>query len=118
MRHRKKGRKFNRITGRRRSFLRNLTNDLIRSGRIETTEARAKEIRPLVEKFLTIAKKQNLAGRRLLLARLQNEKTVERLMDELAPRYASRTGGYLRILKSSKARKRDGSQLAIIEFIQ
>ncbi len=117
MRHRKEGKKFGRLRGRRISFLRNLVTALIRSGKIETTEVRAKAIRPMTERMVTIAKKQDLAGRRLLLARLQNKAAVSRLVDEIGPRYAERKGGYLRITKSGKAKKRDGSRLAIIEFV-
>ena len=117
MRHRKKGKKFGRITGRRRSFLRNLASNLIRDERIETTETRAKAIRPLVERFVTIAKKQDLAARRLLLRRLHDKGIVEKLYGEIAPRYLERNGGYLRVVKSAKARKRDGSAIAMIEFV-
>ena len=117
MRHGKEGKKFGRISGRRRSFLRNLVTALLRSGKIETTETRAKAIRPLAEHYITIAKKQDLASRRLLLSRLQNPKVAGPLMDELGPRYAERKGGYLRIIKSGKSKKRDGSRLATIEFV-
>ncbi len=117
MRHRKKGKKFGRVTGKRRSFLRNLVSNLIRDERVETTEARAKAIRPLMEKLVTIGKKQDLAARRLLLRRLHNKDIVEKLYGELAPRYQERVGGYLRVVKSAKARKRDGSRLAVIEFV-
>lgn len=117
MRHRKEGKKFNRISGRRRSFLRNLVNDLIRTGKIETTEARAKAIRPKTERLVTIAKKQDLASRRLLLSRVQSKPVVNKLVDELASKYGERKGGYLRITKSGKSRKRDGSRLATIEFV-
>lgn len=105
------------MTGRRRSFLRNLANDLLRRGKIETTEARAKALRPLIERLITIAKKQTLASRRLLLARLHNAKTVQKLYEEIAARYQARKGGYLRITKLAKARKRDGTRMAIIEFV-
>lgn len=117
MRHLKKGKKFNRLTAERRTFLRNLANNLISKGKIETTEARAKAIRPLVERSVTLAKRNTLAARRLLLARLHNQAVVRRLFDEWAPRCADRAGGYLRITKLAKARKRDGSQLARIEFV-
>jgi large subunit ribosomal protein L17 len=117
MRHRKEGTKFHRITGRRRSFMRNLASDLIRQGRIETTETRAKAVRPVVERLVTIAKKQDLAARRLLLSRIQNKKVVNHLVDEIAPRYAERAGGYLRINKLTKVHKRDGTHLAVIEFV-
>ena len=117
MRHLKKGKKFNRIAGRRRSFLRNLTNDLIRKERIETTEIRAKAIRPIAERMVTIAKKQNLAARRLLFSRLQDKRVVSKLYEEIGPRYQERAGGYLRIVKLAKSRKRDGARLARIEFV-
>ncbi len=117
MRHLKKGKKFHRLKGERRSFLRNLANDLLRSGKIETTETRAKAIRPLVERMVTIAKRQDLAARRLLLARLHNERIVHKLYDEIAPRYQGRPGGYLRITKLGRSKKRDGSRLATIEFV-
>src|SRR5688572_11791894 len=106
MRHRKVGRKFHRKTGPRRSFVRNLATNLIRTGRIETTEARAKEIRPLVERMVTIAKRQTLASRRLLVQRLHSPEVAHRLLDDIAPRYAERRGGYLRIRKAAKRRKR------------
>lgn len=117
MRHRVRGKKFGRITGRRKSFLRNLAVALIRTGKIETTEARAKAIRPVVERMVTIAKRGDLPARRLLLARLGDKKTVERLLEEIAQRYVERKGGYLRIIKSSKRRKRDGAPVATIEFV-
>ncbi len=117
MRHGVKGKKFHRITGRRRSFMRNLANDLIRAGRIETTEARAKAIRPVVEKLVTLAKQQTLAARRLLFSRLGNKSTTGKLYEEIAPRYSSRAGGYLRVTKLAKSRKRDGGHLAVIEFV-
>jgi large subunit ribosomal protein L17 len=117
MRHRVKGKKFGRITGRRRSFLRNLANDLIRAGKIKTTEARAKAVRPAVERLVSIAKRGDLSARRLLLSRLGNKLAAERLLDDIAPRYAERKGGCLRIIKSSKRRKRDGAPVAIVEFV-
>jgi large subunit ribosomal protein L17 len=117
MRHLKKGKKFNRLSGERRSFLRNLANDLVRAGRIETTEARAKAVRPIVERLVSIAKKQDLAARRLLLMRVHNKDIAEKLYSELGPRYALRPGGYLRIIKLARSRKRDGSRLSAVEFV-
>lgn len=117
MRHLKKGKKFHRLTARRKSFLRNLVNDLLRSGKIETTEARAKAIRPIVERLITCAKIESLAARRLILKRVHNKLVAEKILSELAPRYADRPGGYLRILKLSKSKKRDGSRMARVEFI-
>lgn len=117
MRHAKQGKKFHRETGPRRSFLRNLASDVIRTGKIETTEIRAKAIRPIVERYVTIAKGQTLAARRLLFRRLQNMKVVDKLYHDIAPRYAERKGGYLRITKLGKTKKRDSAPLARIEFV-
>ncbi|HVM77360.1 MAG TPA: 50S ribosomal protein L17 [Candidatus Paceibacterota bacterium] len=117
MRHSKVGRKFSRLRGPRRAFLRNLSNDLIRAGAIETTEARAKEIRPAVERLVTFAKKQTLAARRVIVSRVGNQKIADKLYGEYGPRYAGRAGGYLRIVKLGKSRKRDGAQMARIEFV-
>ena len=117
MRHSKKGKKFNRLRGPRIHFMRNLANDLIRSGAVETTEARAKAVRPVVEKLVTAAKQQTLAARRVILSRVQNEKVAAKLYNELGPRYAERRGGYLRITKLASTRKRDGSRMARVEFV-
>ncbi len=117
MRHGKEGKKFSRLRGQRTAFLRNLSNDLIRTGAIETTEARAKAIRPKVERLVTFAKKQTLASRRIILSRVNNAKVADKLYVEYGPRYAARAGGYLRIIKLGKSRKRDGAQMARIEFV-
>ncbi|MEK7188068.1 MAG: 50S ribosomal protein L17 [Patescibacteria group bacterium] len=117
MQHRKRGRKFHRIASKRAPFLRNLVNNLVRHESIETTEARAKEIRPQVEKLVTMGKKQTLAARRLLIQRLHNERMAHKVFEVLSPRYADRKGGYLRIKKSAKVRRRDASVLVTIEFV-
>lgn len=109
-------RKFGRIRGRRKSFLKTLENNLIMRGKIQTTEARAKEIRPEVERLVSLAKKQNLASLRLLLARLPKD-SANRLYYDIAPKYQGRPGGYLRILKTAERRKRDAAKQAIIEFV-
>jgi large subunit ribosomal protein L17 len=85
-------------------------------GKIQTTEARAKEIRPEVERLVSLAKKQNLASLRLLLARLPKD-SANRLYYDIAPKYQDRPGGYLRILKTAERRKRDAAKQAIIEFV-
>lgn len=110
-------RKFNRKKGPRRSFLKGLASNLILREKIETTVPRAKEIRPLVERLVTIAKKQQLASLRLLLSRLPKD-AAKKLFYEIAPRYKERAGGYLRITKESKSRNRDSAPLSIIEFIK
>lgn len=117
MQHRRVGRKFNRLKGQRVAFIRGLANNIIRNGRIETTVTRAKELRPIVEKLVTIARKGDLASRRLIISRLDNVDTARRLVEDIAPRYAQRPGGYLRIQQLMGARKRDGVSRAIIEFV-
>src|SRR3989344_8780883 len=110
-------RKFNRKKGPRRSFLKGLANNLIMKEKIETTVARAKEIRPLVERMVTVAKKQELSGLRTLLAKLPKQ-AAQKLFYEIAPRYKERAGGYLRIIKEARSRKMDAAPLSIIEFVK
>jgi large subunit ribosomal protein L17 len=109
--------KFSRKTGQRRAFMRGLANNVIRRGRVETTIARAKAIRPVVERAVTIAKKETLASRRVLESRFHDQVVVEKLIRDLGPRYKSRAGGYTRIIKTGKMRRRDGVETAIIEFV-
>lgn len=116
MRHLKKGRKFGLTRGKRRAFLRILMHNLIMEERIQTTEARAKEIRPKVEKMVTLAKKGNLPALRLLMRRLPKNSSYK-MFHEIAPRYKERRGGYLRIKKTSEVRMRDGAKQAVIEFV-
>jgi len=116
MKHLKKGRKFGLIIGRRKSFLRILMHNLVMKGHIQTTEARAKEIRPRVEKLVTLAKKSDLAALRLLTDRMPKV-SAYKLYHEIAPRYKGRSGGYLRIKKIVSTRKRDGVSQVVIEFI-
>lgn len=117
MRHHDNVRKFGREKNARVALVRGLTSSLINHGRILTTEAKAKEIRPKVEKLVTKAKNPTLTNRRNLLASLyNNEIIVGKLINDLAPRYTSRSGGYTRITKIM-ARKSDGSPMAVIEFI-
>ncbi len=117
MRHLNKGRKFGLKRGPRRAFLRVLANNLIRHERIRTTEARAKEIKMLVERYITYGKKQNLSGMRLLQQKLPKV-AAYKVYHELAPRYAERKGGYIRILKQTKARTHDGAKMVVIEFVK
>ena len=84
--------------------------------KIQTTEARAKEIRPMVEKLITVAKKGDLAALRLLMKRIPTD-SAYKLYNEIAPKYKDRNGGYLRIVKTSELRKRDGSAKVVIEFV-
>jgi len=111
-------RKFHRKRGMRKSFFQGLANNLIMKERVETTLARAKEIRPMVERFVSIAqKKQQLTALRFLLSRLPKQ-AAQKLVYDIGPRYKERQGGYLRIVKAVKSRMRDGAELAKIEFIK
>ena len=109
-------RKFHKKTGPRRSFKKSLAANLIMKGRIVTTVARAKEIRPIVEQYVTIAKKNQTAQLRRLLSKLPKN-AATKLFYEVAPKYKTRSGGYLRITILAKARMRDGSEMARIEFV-
>ena len=116
MRHLKKGRKFHRKKGQRKALMKGLIGNLILKEKIETTEAKAKEIKPSLEKMITISKKQNLAALKLLFS-LIPKKSAEKLYYLIAPRYKERRGGHLRIIKGTARRKNDGSKMAIIEFV-
>ncbi len=116
MRHQKKGRKFGRIRGQRKSFLKILMHNLIMENSIQTTEARAREIRPRVEKLVTIAKRGDLAALRLLMKRVPKD-SAYKLYNELGPKYKDRKGGYVRIIKTADTRKRDGVSKVVIEFV-
>jgi len=116
MRHQKRGRKFTRSKDQEKALLRNLSSALILNEKIITTEAKAKELRPYVEKCITKAKKDTLANRRLLMKKFSN-KVIEKLFKELGPRYIKRNGGYSKILKVGP-RKTDSAKLSIIELIK
>lgn len=117
MRHHKAKRVFGREQNQRNALLVSLVSNLIRAGKIRTTEAKAKEVRPLVEKLITKARLGTLASRRLVAARLRNAETAKILAEKIAPKFKSRPGGYTRIIKLPR-RKGDASPLAIIEFVQ
>ena len=116
MKHLKEGRKFHRKKGQRKALFKSLMSSLILKEKIETTEAKAKEVRPMIEKLVTKGKKQNLAALRHLLSRLPR-KSAEKLYYEISPRYSSRRGGYTRIIKIAESRKNDAAKMAVIEFI-
>ena len=117
MRHADGNRKFGREKNGRIALLRGLAASLIQEGRIMTTEAKARELRPKVEKLITKAKNPTLANKRLLLSGLYNNTDiVGKLVEDIAPRYAERAGGYTRITKLV-ARKGDGSNMAVIELL-
>lgn len=116
MKHLRKNRKFGRPADFRRAFLWNLISDLILKERIRTTEARAKEIRPMIEKAITKAKVDNLANRRLLIKKL-TLKSISKLFKDLSPRFKERNGGYCRIMKLN-IRKNDSAKMVIIELLK
>ena len=117
MRHHKSVRKFGRGKNQRVALLKGLAAYLATHGRILTTESKAKELRPSFEKMITKAKNPTLANRRLLLAGLYNNaEVVDRMIASIAPRYAERPGGYLRITKLTP-RKSDASPMAVIELV-
>jgi large subunit ribosomal protein L17 len=116
MRHQVKGTKFGRKKGDRNNFLSVLQHNLIMEEGIKTTAARARVLRPRVEKMVTLAKKQDLASLRTLRARLP-EKSAFKLYHEVAPKYADRKGGYLKIVKTAEHRMRDGADLVEIKFV-
>lgn len=115
MRHGNVNRKFGRETGQRKALLRSLARSLVLRGKITTTIAKAKEIRPFVEKMVTRGRTDSLANRRLLIGTLGDEKTVRKLF-ATAKNYEGRAGGYLRITKMGP-RKGDAAQMAVIEFV-
>lgn len=118
MRHLKAGRTLGRNASHRLALMRNLSIALIDKERIVTTVAKAKELRPFIEKLVTQARKGTLHARRLVLSRLPNKDAVSKLFSEYGPRFASRDGGYTRILKLHHRRLGDAGETAIIEFLK
>lgn len=116
MRHRKNTKTLGRKKGPREAMMRNLADSLVIHGRIETTLAKAKELRKFVEPLVTKAKAGTLAKRRELISILYTDKAINRLMDELGPKFKERPGGYTRITKIG-ARHNDGAEMAVIEFV-
>jgi large subunit ribosomal protein L17 len=116
MRHRHGLRKLNRTSSHRLAMLRNMTNSLLRHEAIKTTLPKAKELRRVVEPIITLGKKPSLANRRLAFNRLRDREMVVKVFDELGPRYASRNGGYLRILKFG-FRVGDNAPMALVELM-
>ncbi|OPX84399.1 MAG: 50S ribosomal protein L17 [Pelotomaculum sp. PtaB.Bin104] len=103
-------------TGHRKAMLRNLVTSLFRDERINTTETRAKEVRSIAEKLVTTAKQNDLAARRQALAYLYEEEVVRKLFDKIAPKYADRTGGYTRIIKTGY-RRGDAAPMVVLELV-
>jgi large subunit ribosomal protein L17 len=116
MRHRHGLRKLNRTSSHRLAMLRNMTNSLLRYEVIKTTLPKAKELRRVAEPIITLGKSPSLANRRLAFSRLRDREIVTKLFDELGPRYATRNGGYLRILKFG-FRQGDAAPMALVELL-
>ena len=116
MRHRKKGRKLSRTASHRRATMRNMAINLFRQGRIETTTAKAKELRPYAERLITLAKRGDLHARRLAARRIHDSEVLRRLFADIAPKYTDRPGGYTRILKLGH-RQGDAADMALIELV-
>ena len=116
MRHRVGHRKLQRTSSHRAALFRNMAAALIKHEQITTTTAKAKELRPYVEKLVTLAKKGGLSNRRLAHGRLMDDVQLVKLFDVIAPRYANRDGGYCRVIKAG-IRMSDASPISIIEFV-
>ena len=116
MRHLKAGRKLNRTASHRKAMFANMASSLIEHEQIVTTLPKAKELRPIVEKLVTLAKKGDLNSRRLAIARTRNRDMSKKLFDVLGPRYKERSGGYIRIMKAG-FRFGDNAPMAVIEFV-
>ena len=116
MRHRKKGRQLSRTRSHRKATLRNLATSLFQHGRIETTTAKAKELRPFAERLITLARRGDVHSRRLAAAKIQDRQVLGKLFDDIAPRYAERPGGYTRVLRLGN-RKGDAAEMSLIELV-
>ena len=116
MRHGKAGRKLNRTASHRKAMFANMAASLITHEQIVTTLPKAKEIRPIVEKLVTLGKRGDLHARRQAISQIRDAAVVSKLFDTIAPRYATRNGGYLRIMKAG-FRAGDNAAMAVIEFV-
>jgi large subunit ribosomal protein L17 len=117
MQHRVVGRRLDRTTEHRTAMLRNMVTSLFRHERIETTTAKAKELRPMAERLITLARRGDVHARRLAGRKIQDRDVLGTLFDDIAPRYAERPGGYTRILKLGH-RKGDGAEMSLIELVR
>lgn len=117
MAYTKKAKTFHRERNQRGALLRSLTRALILEERISTTEAKAKALRPFVERLVTYAKQNTLASRRLAITRLHDQGAVKKLFATIGPRYAERRGGYTRVVKRTKRGNNDARKLAYIAFV-
>ena len=116
MRHRKAGKQLSRNSSHRRAMLRNIVTSLFKYEQIETTDAKAKEVRPIAEKMITFAKRGDLHARRLAMAYLQDKEVAHKLFDQLKDRLTTRQGGYVRIVKKG-FRKGDGAPVSIVQLL-
>ena len=116
MRHKKKGRKLGRKVGNRRALLMNLALQMITHKRIKTTDSKAKELRMFIEPLITLAKKNDVHSRRMVLKKIPDKNIVKILFDDIAPNYIDRPGGYTRIVKLGY-RDNDRAPVSIIEFV-
>ena len=116
MRHRAKGRQLSRTSTHKRAMLNNMATSLFEHGRVVTTEAKAKELRPFAEKLITLARRGDLHARRLVSQKIHDRAALAKLFAEIGPRFASRPGGYTRILKLGH-RPGDGADVARIELL-
>ena len=117
MRQCKKGRQLSRTRSHRKATLRNLATSLFRHERIETTTAKAKELRPYAERLITLARRGDVHARRLAAMKIQDREILGKLFDEIAPRYMERPGGYTRVLKLGN-RKGDAAEMSLIELVR
>lgn len=116
MRHNKRGRKLNRTWEHRKALLRNMAKSLVTHGRIKTTEAKAKELRPVADKLITLALRDDLHSRRQAYKVLGSHTLVKKLFDEIGPRFTGGGGGYTRVVRMSMPRPGDAAPMAMIEF--
>lgn len=116
MRHQKVGKKLGRNSSHRKAMFRNMVTSLFKHEQLETTDAKAKELRPTAEKMITLAKRGDLHARRQALAFMKDKATTHRLFDELKDRYVDRQGGYVRIIKKTN-RKGDGAPISVIQLL-
>ena len=116
MRHSNRIKKFGRKKNQRHALMRSLAQALIKEGHIKTTEAKAKALRPFVERIITLSRSGTPASRRIVKMRLGNDMNLAKLYKEIGPKYASRNGGYTRVVKTGP-RRSDGAAMAIIELV-
>jgi large subunit ribosomal protein L17 len=116
MRHKKRGRGLGRNASHRKAMLRNMVTSLFKHDQIETTDAKAKELRPVAEKMIRLAKKGDLHARRQALAYIRDKGVTYRLFEELKDRYSNRQGGYIRIIKRGN-RRGDGAPMSVIQLL-